>query len=268
MLRATIGLLVLLAIGSEATSAQAMGHKSEADLARMTPGQRVEEYCDEYYHHAFSDIGYMDLLKGYILHDGTDAVPPLISVIDGYDPTTNEGGSRKKDAWCFAAEGLLSQLDSHVIRLRTAELGTRAIQAMEHLIQRMEAAGFDAQDRQKQNKMLSRYMGTHSELERLQGLNASDWSIQDTLKVKYNIKLSDHEMLGFVRYLTQYDPTYPRWAESEIYRDHSDLNEAGNPRIYVILKNGERFYRLYLQYKSVTLPTPKASNTQSTVRKL
>jgi len=49
-------------------------------------------------------------------------------------------------------------------------------------------------------------------------------------------------------------PSYPIWTEGEIYRDHSDLNEAGNPRILVVLKNQERFYRLYLSYKAGTRP--------------
>jgi hypothetical protein len=220
----------------------------------MTPQQHVEEYCDEYYRHAFWDHDYMNQLKGYVLRDGTEALPSLIRVVDEYDPTTKARRSPQYNAWCFAAEGLLSQLDSHIIRLRTTEPGTRAIQAMEHLVQRMQAAGFDAQNGPKENSHLSRYLGTHSELDRLRGLNASDWSIQDTLRVKYNIRLSDREMIGFVEYLIQHNPSYPSWTEGEIYRDHSDLNEAGNPRILVVLKNPERFYRLYLSYKAGTQP--------------
>jgi hypothetical protein len=240
--------------GPGVTLPQFGDRKSEAELARMTPEQHVREYSDEYYHHAFWDHEYTNLLESFVLRDGIEAIPALITAVDQFDPGSRKGSSRMADAWCFAAEGLLAQLDSHVIRLRTTEPGTRAIQAMEHLVQRMQAAGFDAQNGPKGNSHLSRYLGTHSERDRLRGLNASDWSIQDTLRVKYNMRLSDCEMIGFVEYLIQHNPTYPGWTEGEIYRDHSDLNEAGNPRIHVVLKNPERFYRLYLSYKAGTQP--------------
>jgi hypothetical protein len=60
-----IQLLTLIFIGQGATAFCAqfsMRHKSEAEIARMTPEQRVEEYCLEYLRHAIVDSDYGDLL--------------------------------------------------------------------------------------------------------------------------------------------------------------------------------------------------------------
>jgi hypothetical protein len=72
--------------GPEATLPRFGGRKSDAELARMTPEQHVREYCDEYYHHAFWDHEYTNLLESYVLRDGIEAIPALITAVDQFDP--------------------------------------------------------------------------------------------------------------------------------------------------------------------------------------
>jgi len=77
-----------------------------------------------------------------------------------------------------------------------------------------------------------------------------DISIKDTLELKYKIRLSRREMLGFVEYLISKDPAYPNWSQTEWYKDWSDVNEHGVPQQYIIVKNIEPFYKAYLEYKA------------------
>jgi hypothetical protein len=132
--------------------------------------------------------------------------------------------------------------------LQAIDGGKKAIAAVERLMQRMRAAG------PKPDNHTDWYEGGLSFLRAMQGISFLDDSIRDTLRIKFSVTLSDEEFRGFVKYLIQNYPTYPGRTEGEIYRDHSDLNEAGNPRILVLLKNPERFYRLYLSYKAGTQP--------------
>jgi len=105
------------------------GHKPKAEIARMTPEQHVEEYCREYARHSYSDSEYLDLLGQYIDRDGLKALPGLVKIVDDYDPTRSKFNSKENDARCFAAEGLLSQIDGCAVRLRGNYEGGRAVAA-------------------------------------------------------------------------------------------------------------------------------------------
>jgi hypothetical protein len=225
-------------------------HKSEAEIAKLTPDQRVQEYCDEYYHHAFWDSDYIDMVKKYILQDGAKSLPAITQIINEFDPTNPKGKSRQKDARAFAAEGLLSQVDGRVIRLRAIPEGRTAIDAMSRSVQRMLAAHFDTADVNKHEYSdRYRYEASRDETELMRGLNFFDRAIQDTLRIQYKTKLSDPEMLDFVNYLISQEPRYPSWSTLENYKDLTDRNEAGYPRQYLLLKNMEPFYKAYEKYK-------------------
>ena len=101
-------ILVLLCCFILASPPVFANHKSEAEIAKMTADQRVQEYCDEYYHHAFWHSDYIDTLQKYILQDGVKSLPAITQIINEFDPTNSHGKSREKDARAFAAEGLLS----------------------------------------------------------------------------------------------------------------------------------------------------------------
>ena len=225
-------------------------HKSEAEIVSMTTDQRVQEYCDEYYHHSFWHFDYMALLKKYIHQDGAKILPAVTQIINEFDPTTSKGKTRERDARSYAAEGLLSHVDENIIRLRGSPEGRIAIEAMSRSVQRMLAAHFDTADVNKHEYSdRYRYEADRDEVEMMRGLNFYDRAIQDTLRIQYKIKVSDREMLDFVNYLIAQEPGYPSWSTSENYKDLSDRNEAGNPRQYQVLKNSEPLYKAYEKYK-------------------
>ena len=230
------------------------GHKSEAQIARMTPEQRVEEYCRESLRHRHDlDDNYWDLLHTYVSRDGIKAVPQLVKIIDEYNPTQPNSRSRERYDRCDAAWGLLDHLDKNVVRLRgsPSEQGRKGIEAMRRLVDRMRAGHFDTATGDEYAKQL-RYQATLATVEHMEGINWCDESIRDTLKLRYKISLSDKESLDFTNYMISQDPYYPGWSERELYKDRGDVNETGNPRQYVIVRTAEPFYNAYLHYKAKT----------------
>jgi hypothetical protein len=244
--------------GPGATAPQFSGRKSETELARMTPEQHVQEYCEEYHNHEFWDHEYTNLLESYVLRDGMEAVPILIKILDQFDPGSSKGRSRVADAWCFAAEGLLSQLDERCIRLQATDEGRKAIEAMEGLVKRLQSAG---EKSPQGNNYLRRSEGPRILLRYMKGINGTDIAIQYSLKTEHKIALSDSQMLTFVTYLINHSPSYPARADVEIYRDPSDVNQGGYPKLHLILKDAERLYRLYLEYQEASQPGPKRAGS-------
>jgi len=225
-------------------------HKSESEISQMTPDQRVQEYSDEYYHHAFWDGDYIDMLNKYILQDGTRALLAITQIINEFEPTNPKANSRERDARAFAGEALLSQVDGHLVRLRSIPEGRTAIDAITHLVQRMLAAHFNTADVTKpEHSDRHRYQATRDEAAELRGLNMFDHTMQDTFRIQYKIRLSDKQLLGFVNYLISQDPRYPTWSDVEDYKDMRNRNAAGNPRQYVILTNAAPFINAFRKYK-------------------
>src|SRR5881227_3294960 len=73
-------------------------HKSEAELAAMTPSQRVDEYADEQAYHKYdllADHQY-ELIHKYIVQDGLKALPHMIEIINEYDPAKPSATSDRK----------------------------------------------------------------------------------------------------------------------------------------------------------------------------
>jgi len=135
-------LLTLTAI-PPAGYAQLSGHKSESQIEKMTTEQRVAEYCDEYLRHAYRDAAYEKMLGDHIKRDGLKGVASLTRVIDDYDPTKPNGKSRESAARCYAVEGLLSQIDERVMRLRGSEEGKKAKESISRLVEGMRNQNFD-----------------------------------------------------------------------------------------------------------------------------
>jgi hypothetical protein len=246
-----LAVVFLVLLGSawipEDTYAQFRVHKSETEVARMTPEQRVEEACQEYARHGLSDSDYEDLLEKYIGRDGLKAVPYLAKVIEAYDPTRPEGATKEKNARSDAAEGFLGYIDSNVVRMRTSEEGRTAIEAMRALLKRMRAAHFDTSERDDER---NRYDLVVKSLKEIEGINACDEAIRNSLRLRHKISLSDQELLDLTNYVISQDPYYPTWSERGEYKDLNQHNEAGNPIWYVIMKEPERFYNAYLEYKA------------------
>jgi hypothetical protein len=225
---------------------QFKGHKSDLEIARITPDQRVEEYCSEYVRHGLVDSEYGSLIEQYLYRDGLNAVTHLTRIIEEYDPT-RPNVSKEKSKRAYACTTFLPQMDANVLRLRASAEGRKAIEAIKSLVERMRIAHFDTSesyDRRNTYEILS------AGLKEIEGINYCDEAIRSTLRLRYSISLSDKELQDFTNHLMSQDPSYPSWSERQEYKDLTKRNEAGNPIWYVIMKKPERFYNAYLQYKS------------------
>ena len=78
-------------------------------------------------------------------------------------------------------------------------------------------------------------------LELLKGVNLSDQCVKDTLKVKYEVDLTEKELLDFVNYLIAHNPQYPSSSE----REHSKSGKR-----ICLYKKPEVFQQAYLEYKA------------------
>jgi len=224
-------------------------HKSEAEIARMTPAQRVEEYAEELVHHKYDvldDQG--ELIEKFIWHDGLKALPRMIEIMDEYDPTRAAGRRGHRGERFDAMWMLLADLDRHVVRLRGWEQGQRAMEALERAIHRMGTAGYGKKGQHDWERH-GRFDLAVMRLEDAKGINSTDDAIKDTLRLEYKVLLSKEELLAFSNYLVARDPTYPAWSKTNRFRDYTQINDAGNPLWVHTMKKPERFYEAYLEFK-------------------
>src|SRR5919199_3908979 len=123
----SITLLWLMGFTLFVVPVQAYKHKSEAELAQMTPAQRVDEWVNEQVHHRYDlEDDHEDVIKKYILRDGLAALPRMIEVMDEYDPTRFPEGKGRRGERFDACWLMLSYIDRRAVRLRGSEEGRRA----------------------------------------------------------------------------------------------------------------------------------------------
>src|SRR6266404_8660688 len=118
-------------------------HKAEADIAAMTPAQRVDEYADEQAYHKYDllDQQHENILR-YILRDGLTVLPRIIEIMNAYDPTKASGTTDHKGERFDAMWMLLGAVDGRVARLRALPQGRQAMNALARAVDRMRAAGY------------------------------------------------------------------------------------------------------------------------------
>lgn len=234
-MRTAFSLLMILLITHPALRAQfGSGHKSEEQIARMTPGQRVEEFCKERARHTFSfHDEYEDLLKGYLFKDGLKVAPQVIREIEAYDPTRRESAGQQKFRRYEAAAFILLQLDYHLFRVRAFAEGRQAIESLKRSSENHRIAYLNSKE-DNEYEMERRYRLHLSHVRELEGNSFKDEFMQRTLKIRYNISLSDEELPAFVNYLIEKDPYYPSWSKVK-----SEL-----------LVNPEPHHQAYLEYKA------------------
>jgi hypothetical protein len=250
----------MFAIGLALALPQPMGawaqlsnrHRPDEDIVRMTPDQRVQEYCEEYARHSDGHSKYRHLLADLIMTDGSKAVPALTRFVNEFDPNDRKANNQRRDANCYAAEGLLYQMDQGRVRLRGISEGRIAIDAIKRLAERMKAAHFDREREETEYSRPLRYEGTLGGLRSLESINRYDHAIRDTLALRYNIDLSEDDILGFTNSLLSKDPYYPTWSEIELFKDRRKTNEGGYPLQYLIVKDIGLFYQAYLRYRTTT----------------
>jgi hypothetical protein len=204
-------------------------HKSEAEISRMTPEQRIDEQIKEHDHMLKHADKQSDLIQKYRRMDGLKGSEHLIKLIESYNP------KRLRDSRSSLAVMMANDIDESIVRLRASPEGIRVIEAIERLSAKMVAAG-----KKRSYEEL--------ELPRLKGINFTDRAVRDTLRVKYRIEISDDELLEFSNYLVKNAPTYPGWSKQYFMKDHSRINEAGNPLQVYVMKSPERFHRAYLKF--------------------
>jgi hypothetical protein len=205
-------------------------HKSEADIARMSPEQRIDEVILEESHRTISHEKYRLLLQSYRRKDGLKGWARLIELIDGYNP------KRTKDTRFHSAMMIAEDIDERVIRLRSSIEGKRIIEAIERLSTRRRAEG-------KSDESIDWV------LESTKGINGKDRDVRDTLWVKYRIKMFDNELLDFSNYLVGHHPTYLSWSERKLFKDYSRKNEWGNPLQVFIMTRPARYLQSYREFK-------------------
>ena len=208
-------------------------HKSEAEIARMTPAQRIDEQMNEDDYHMFDHADKQsDLIQKYRRMDGLKGLPHLIELIDGHNP------KRARDTRFFNAMMMADNIDERSIRLRASLQGRSVIESIERLSTSLRAAGKS----DSQVEMVLRFT---------KGVNIADEAVRDTLWVKYRIKISDSELLELSNYLVKLDPTYPSWSKQDFIKDYSRINEAGNPAQVFIMKKPKRYHQAYLTFKKL-----------------
>ena len=216
-------------------------HKSEAEISRMTPVEKVDEYClDEAIHggHLSTD-SYTDLLVKNIYQDGLKSLPRIGQIIDEYRPS-KVGGRGDKDFLRYqTANFLLGGIDSNVIRIRGYKEGKEAINAVKRSVERMKAMEKSASSNSAY-EMQRRIGLSETYIKLLEGLSLSDRCIKDTFKLTYGIELSEKELLDFVNYLVSFDPTYPAWSQ----KGKSTINIRN-----CVYQTPERFFTAYNEFK-------------------
>jgi hypothetical protein len=106
-----------------------------AEIAQMTPAQRVDEWVNEQVHHRFDVLDrHRDLLRKYITNDGLKALPRMIEIMDEYDPTRFPEGKGRRGERFDACWLMLNYIDNYAVRLRGSSEGRRAMQALERVV--------------------------------------------------------------------------------------------------------------------------------------
>jgi hypothetical protein len=219
-------------------------------LARMTPTQRVDEWVNEQVHHRYDlEDRHADVIKKYVLRDGLAALPRLIEIIDEYDPTRFPEGTGRRGERFDACWLMLDYMDRWAIRLRGTQEGRRAMGALERAVNRMRAANYGRKD-QHEWEQHGRFELALMKLEQAKGVGYADEAVRDTLWVRYQVQMSDEELLAFSNFLVARDPAYPGWSETDFIKDQTRINEAGNPLQVYVMKKPERFYQAYLEFKN------------------
>ena len=234
-MRTAIGLLFVMLLTRPAPCAQfGSGHKSEEQIARMTPDQRVEEYCEEGARHEFlSHLKYKGLLLEYLCQDGLKVIPQVVREIEAYDPTSSEEEAHNRFWHYYSAAFILTELDDRMFRVRVFPEGRRVIEAMKRLSEKLRMAQFESKGEMK------RVMGQRYEMHllyvnKLEKECIKDRLIQKALLKKYKIDLSDEDLSAFVKYLIEHAPYYPSWSKTD-------------PDLQI---NPDPYYQAYLEYKA------------------
>lgn len=250
-MKSKILILCLVILLPFAVQAQKYKHKTEAEIAALTPAQRVDEWVNEQVYHL--KFWYKDdhdrIIRKYLMPDGIKAMPRLAEIIDEYDPTRYPEDKGNRGERFESCVGMLSDIDNLVVRIRSAEDGRKAIDALERSVQKMRKAGYAQKLRSDNDGLLDRLLSAEGALKELRGINSADESIKDTLRLAYKIMLSDDDLLALSNFMTARYADYPGWSKKISFDEYTRFNEAGSPKGAETMRQPERFYEAYLEFK-------------------
>jgi len=217
-------------------------HKTEAELEKLSPAQRVEEMVKEQYYHYPINAGHDDdsIRLDHIREDGAKALPALTDIANQYDPTKPSDWEESRLDTAFL---LADDIDNIVIRIRAINEGRALINALEGVLNRMKAAGYGS----KEHRWHRAYLIYSDDLKTLQGKDYSriDEYIRSSLSEKHKIQISDKELIRFSNYLTSLDPNYPSRCKIRF------------PPPPLLCKDSSEYYEAYLKFKAQGKPPVK-----------
>lgn len=247
-MKAIILILALLSLVPVAVSTpQRHKHKSEAEILRMTPAERVEEWVNEQVSHRYDlSDDYGDVIKKYVLRDGLKALPRMIEIMDEYTPTGFRETQGRKGERFDACWLMLDFLDRNVIRLRGSQEGRTAMETLERAISRLRAAGAERREDEAWEWVPhGRFEGAAACLQQSKGINDADEAIRNSLRLQHQIRLSNTDLLEFSNFMSKHHPTYPSWSE----RDFIRIEKDGKPMPGLIMKRLAPFHEAYIEFK-------------------
>lgn len=250
-----IGLVAAACSVNQSLSAQAVvcgqtnfKPRSEHEVAAMTPTELLDEQIRASVamnsFNSYQDRAtYQTLIDKYIRASGEKMIPVLTDGIRSYEPKKSRCDEERLSVSSKSAD----DIDRFELRIRGTKSGPLLIAELEKSIGRMKDVGFD--DRRRDYEDNRRYRIYESYLEHLKGINEVDDAIRDTFWVNRKLAMSDSELQGFSNFLISRDPTYPSWSNTDLIKDNSRINEAGNPLQVYIFTKPERFYAMYQEYE-------------------
>ena len=210
-----IFLLWFISLSGTLFAQSAFRHKSEAEIAQMTPSQRVIEYCEDYvYHGSHFPNDYTKLLGQSLFKDGIKTFPQIIRIFDEFDPAKMKYGFDENFKKYEAAYFLLGDFEAGLFRIRGLDEGKAIIEALRRSIERMRSENYK-NDKPVGDEMWRRYSLMYYNLQSLNELSFGDSCVKSTLTGNYGIHLTEKELLELVNYLIVRDPHYPAWSARE-----------------------------------------------------
>jgi hypothetical protein len=205
---------------------------------------------NEQVHHRYDlDDEHHALIKKYVLRDGLAALPRLVEIMEEYDPARFSEGRGRRGERFDACWQMLGYIEWQAVRLRASEEGRRAMGALERAVERMRAAGYGRKGQHEWERH-GRFELALMILKQAKGVGFADKAVRETLWVRYQVQVSDEELLAFSNFLVARDPAYPAWSEKDFIKDYTRIGEAGYPLRVHVMKKPERFYEAYLEFKN------------------
>jgi hypothetical protein len=206
-------------------------HKSEAEIAAMSPEEKIDQMVlEQMFHAPWNNDGNYNLLHLLIIEDGIKILPKAIEYMNEYDPNVQECEERR-DARLLTAAMYINIVDSAKFRIRAIENGQLAINAFEQAIERQRKYRSDAGKDVGRGKLFSTF------LEGIKGQTVKDGLIEETLEKQHNIKIWKAESIEFTNFLISLDPAYPSWTKVLVWAEMTK-------------EESDRYYQAYLKFKA------------------